>query len=453
MSAVRRSGGVPDLPPVRSTPERLPSVSSRPPISGSHFSCLLDVEAEDDRIQALVEEVAWCGIEDEPLVPPVVCRPDIPLVEVAADFWSKIGYPMPESRSWERSCLSGKTKVSNDMSVLCRARSLSPVKTGRVRDLRASSSVPVGMHLAKPPRMGAWRGPLPRRRVTPLPVLGDFMTNAKVSPADVSCSFRGSGQRGTSEASTVVLPMGRPVLAAVAPPCSDQAGVIFEGRRCWAATTADGSICRWGGLGRAILAAKHCRVLPLPRLDVAAIAHLANAAPLLSTSSPHHRRHLPRPGLQLRSLLPLPATSLLRQWLPIAVCSCRWLGLRLGRRRLQMRRWVLFLKACGRLPLLWSGPSRCMQVLRVSREAGSKERRIPPLRRRSVRHQYIALHRFKGMCQVNILCSRISNFRGNMCSIRSRGWRRSLLKFKAIRRLRRKNAKRRRTRLRVKGWP
>jgi hypothetical protein len=94
------------------------------------------VEAEDDRIQALAKEVAWCGIEDEPLVPPVVCRPDIPLVEVAADFWSKIGYPTPESRSWERSSLSGKTKVSNDKSVMCRARSLSPVKTGRVCDVQ-----------------------------------------------------------------------------------------------------------------------------------------------------------------------------------------------------------------------------------------------------------------------------------------------------------------------------
>jgi hypothetical protein len=160
---------------------------------------------------------------------------------------------------------------------MCRARSLSPVKTGRVCDLRASSSSPVGLHLAKPPRMGAWRGPLPQRRVTPLPVLGDFMTNAKVSPAGVSCSFRGSGQRGTSEASSEDLPMGRPVFAAAAPTLSDQAGINFEGRRCWAAC-ADGSKSRWAGLGRAILAAKHRRVLPLPRLDVAAIAHLTDAA-------------------------------------------------------------------------------------------------------------------------------------------------------------------------------
>jgi hypothetical protein len=53
--------------------------------------------------RALAEEVAWGGFEDEPFVPPVIYRPDIPLEEVAEDFWRKIGYSMPESRSWQRS--------------------------------------------------------------------------------------------------------------------------------------------------------------------------------------------------------------------------------------------------------------------------------------------------------------------------------------------------------------
>jgi hypothetical protein len=67
------------------------------PIAGSRFSCLVDEDAGDDLGLALAEEVAWDGFEDEPFVPPVICRPDIPLEEVAEDFWRKIGYPTPES--------------------------------------------------------------------------------------------------------------------------------------------------------------------------------------------------------------------------------------------------------------------------------------------------------------------------------------------------------------------
>jgi hypothetical protein len=132
------------------------------------------------------------------LVPPVICRPGFSSEEVVQDFWCKIGFPTPESRSWQRSNAStGKTEVSsNALSVLCRARSLSPVTTGRgCEDRRASSSSPVGLHLAKPPRMGAWRGPLPRRRITPAPVLGDFMACAKTLPSRAAAVLGVSEQR------------------------------------------------------------------------------------------------------------------------------------------------------------------------------------------------------------------------------------------------------------------
>jgi hypothetical protein len=94
-----RSAGSPVHPPASTL---YPS-----PISGSRFSCLDEEEAGDDSGRALAEEVAWSGFEDEPFVPPVICRPGIPLEEVAEDFWCKIGYPTMESRSWQR---SGKTE-------------------------------------------------------------------------------------------------------------------------------------------------------------------------------------------------------------------------------------------------------------------------------------------------------------------------------------------------------
>jgi hypothetical protein len=40
---------------------------------------------------------------------------------------------------------------------------------------RSASSSPTGLSLSRPPRAGSWRGPAPRRRVTPPPVLGDFL--------------------------------------------------------------------------------------------------------------------------------------------------------------------------------------------------------------------------------------------------------------------------------------
>jgi hypothetical protein len=43
---------------------------------------------------------------------------------------------------------------------------------------RGVASSPLGICMARPPRMGPWRGPLPRRRITPLPVLGHFIDKA-----------------------------------------------------------------------------------------------------------------------------------------------------------------------------------------------------------------------------------------------------------------------------------
>jgi hypothetical protein len=43
---------------------------------------------------------------------------------------------------------------------------------------RGACSSPSGVRLARGPKVGPWRGPLPRRRVTPPPILGDFLDKA-----------------------------------------------------------------------------------------------------------------------------------------------------------------------------------------------------------------------------------------------------------------------------------
>jgi hypothetical protein len=186
------------------------------------------------------------------LVPPVICRPGFSSEEVVQDFWCKIGFPTPESRSWQRSNAStGKTEVSsNALSVLCRARSLSPVTTGRgCEDRRASSSSPVGLHLAKPPRMGAWRGPLPRRRITPAPVLGDFMACAKTLPSRAAAVLGVSEQRcetsPSSEDST--LRQGTAAIVAAVPSSSDRLDGRRVGGRCWVASSG-GPGNSWAGV-------------------------------------------------------------------------------------------------------------------------------------------------------------------------------------------------------------
>jgi hypothetical protein len=212
------------------------------------------------------------------------------------------------------------------------------VKSGRLNDgRRASSSSPVGLLLAKPPRMGAWRGPIPRRRVTPVPVFGDFLACAKVNASGASEISRPVELHHMSSSSAG---QESPAMIAVAAPCSsDRATVLRDRGRCWAAYS-DGPMVRWAGLGHAIQAAKRGRVLTLPRSD----ASIANLAVINASTSPslHHRRlslhHCLLPcQARLSSVIdPLPL------WWPTTGSVCRWPVLRQGRRRLQLLRGRLF---------------------------------------------------------------------------------------------------------------
>jgi hypothetical protein len=100
-----------------------------------------------------------------------------------ADFWREIGYPMPVSRVWEASrrsspgeFFSGCRSAAGSSAADCSGTSVNspPLVSPR----RGSCSSPTGVRLACGPQMGPWRGPLPRRRVSPPPVLGTFIDRA-----------------------------------------------------------------------------------------------------------------------------------------------------------------------------------------------------------------------------------------------------------------------------------
>jgi hypothetical protein len=114
-----------------------------------------------------------------------VCRRKKPEAEAVADFWREIGFPTSASRFLER---SRRLATSEGMSpLICRSvevyasseKVASPVNSPPVRSpRRGACSSPTGVHLSRGPKMGSWRGPLPRRRITPLPILGQFLDKA-----------------------------------------------------------------------------------------------------------------------------------------------------------------------------------------------------------------------------------------------------------------------------------
>jgi hypothetical protein len=155
-----------------------PTANPLSPVAGSRFFCLQ--EEDDDPVEdarATAEDAAWSALGLEPEVRQIGRSPALTEEEVEADFWAKIGFPTRESRAWSRATAS---KVS---SPFCRsterARSLSPSTRMKIKGTsRAASSSPVGLRIARMPRIKPWRGPLPRRRVTPAPVFGDFLATA-----------------------------------------------------------------------------------------------------------------------------------------------------------------------------------------------------------------------------------------------------------------------------------
>lgn len=214
---------------------RLPAagpVTSPPAVGGSRFSCLgSDYGSSDEEAAPAVGvrmalDVLGEG-EDNLEWTPVCRRGRKTDAEIVQEFWNDVGFPTPASRFWERQSssspgtppvLEGEHVVScraqeKDMDAAGpeRARTASSASSAAVEIGRNPSSSPSGLRLARAPRMGSWRGPLPPRRITPPPVLGQFMDKAKVihsqvgSPAPASLPGSEADRDATSEATSTEL--------------------------------------------------------------------------------------------------------------------------------------------------------------------------------------------------------------------------------------------------------
>lgn len=111
------------------------------------------------------------------MVAPFGREPELKKAEVEAEFWSRIGFPTVESRSWPRSPPEVRDSFCRSSE---RARSVSPPPVVAAKGvlLRAASTSPVDMRLSRKPVLTPWKGPLPRRRTTPAPMLGKFLDHA-----------------------------------------------------------------------------------------------------------------------------------------------------------------------------------------------------------------------------------------------------------------------------------
>jgi hypothetical protein len=168
------------------------------PAAENRFSLLQATPEENDADEIgeedhIVFRVAEEAIEDYPsrLSSPVVRRPTKSDEELLAEFWADAGFPSPSSRFWERRSSpysAAPGKVSNGASMCRSAPSSSSVVARRVARRGGSSSLasPMGLCLARPPRVGSWRGPLPRLRVSPLLILGFFLDEALAAHASTS---------------------------------------------------------------------------------------------------------------------------------------------------------------------------------------------------------------------------------------------------------------------------
>ena len=95
--------------------------------------------------------------------------------QLAQEFWTDIGYPTPASRFWEKGTPSGSSRAGTSCSFGCRSsvvggRTVASAVTDAERRRSADPTPAV-----RGVRIGRWHGPLPRPRITPPAVLGDFM--------------------------------------------------------------------------------------------------------------------------------------------------------------------------------------------------------------------------------------------------------------------------------------
>jgi hypothetical protein len=104
--------------------------------------------------------------------------------QLAEDLWKEIGYPTPESKFWERLTLlassDGTDRLQSPVLAvgLERRNSLSSLHTASLPKPGQLSSAPVRWCVERTVRVSPWPRPLPRQRITPLSVLGQFRDKA-----------------------------------------------------------------------------------------------------------------------------------------------------------------------------------------------------------------------------------------------------------------------------------
>jgi hypothetical protein len=168
----------------RQTLAPLPATSSSvsPVGLGSRFGVLGDDLSGSDaeEINGIPFQVASQVLEEDAEVfgggwTPVT-RKKRSKAETVADFWHEISYPTSASRLWEGSRRS--VSSSGEQAHFCRSAGAverpgaTAASTPAVSLKRGSASSPMGVCLARGSQMGPWRGPLPRRRISPPPILG-----------------------------------------------------------------------------------------------------------------------------------------------------------------------------------------------------------------------------------------------------------------------------------------
>ena len=95
--------------------------------------------------------------------------------ELQQEFWNEIGYPTPASRTWECRSASPRAEVrTSELGMPKELASGSARHVGRTAGAPGGRNSPPGLSMgaavSKPVKLG-WRGPLPRPRISPVPVL------------------------------------------------------------------------------------------------------------------------------------------------------------------------------------------------------------------------------------------------------------------------------------------
>ncbi|KAE8771686.1 hypothetical protein D1007_56408 [Hordeum vulgare] len=191
--------------PTACAPAPLPVTRSS---TGSRFSCL-GSDSEEEEAPAVGVQLALevLGIDDGGEEGNTMShRKKKTDAEIVQQFWIDAGFPTPASRFWERRSPSPAgehldLEGSSVVNCIAQERLAEADESEMAIELldHKGASSPSRIRLGRPPKMGSWRGPLPPRRVTPPPILGQFIDVARQCPS--SASRGGSPTRITSPGS------------------------------------------------------------------------------------------------------------------------------------------------------------------------------------------------------------------------------------------------------------